>query len=296
MSLFGTLRFVVNHPLNRGRKLTSIARFAKWQIGSRLVRDPIVYDWVNGTKFLVRRGEAGLTGNIYTGLHEFPDMGFLLHFLRPNDLFIDVVANAGSYTILASAAIGARGIAFEPIPETHGRLMENLRLNHLDDRVVALNQDVGADSATLQFTSDTDCTNHALGADELHANTVSVEVNTLDSALLGQSPMLMKIDVEGYETPVLMGGQQALRNESLRAVIMELNGSGDRYGFDESRILAMMLDSGFGTYSYDPLTRALVNLEGKNLASGNTLFLRDLPFVQQRLRDAPKVTVNGRQF
>jgi FkbM family methyltransferase len=296
VSLTETLKFIVNHPLNRGRKLTSIARFAKWQIGSRLVRDPIVYDWVNGTKFLVRRGEAGLTGNIYTGLHEFPDMGFLLHFLRPNDLFIDVGANAGSYTILASAAIGARGIAFEPIPETYGRLMENLHLNHLDDRVVALNKGVGAESATIQFTSDTDCTNHALAADELHASTVSVEVNTLDSALLGQSPMLMKIDVEGYETPVLMGGQQALRNESLRAVIMELNGSGDRYGLDESRILAMMLDSGFGTYSYDPLTRALVNLEGKNLASGNTLFLRDLPFVQQRLRDAPKVTVNGRQF
>lgn len=296
MSLFGTLKFIANHPLNRAQRLRSVARFAKWQVGSRLVPGAIVYDWVNGSRFLVKRGETGLTGNIYTGLHEFPDMGFLLHFLRSDDLFIDVGANVGSYTILACAAIGARGIGFEPIPGTHERLVENLRLNRLDDRVVALNQGVGAEHATIRFTSDVGCMNHALATDEPHANTVSVEVTTLDGALHGQSPALMKIDVEGYETPVLQGAQQVLRNESLRAVIMELNGSGDRYGFDESRMLAMMLDRGFSTYSYDPLSRRLVNLEGKSLDSGNTLFLRDLPFVQQRLRDAPKVSVNGRQF
>jgi len=48
---------------------------------------------VNGSKFLVKTGETGLTGNIYTGLHEFPDMGFLLHFLRAEDLFVDIGAN-----------------------------------------------------------------------------------------------------------------------------------------------------------------------------------------------------------
>src|SRR5712672_1629721 len=100
MSLINVVRFVISHPLNREHKFRSIVRLAKWQIGSRLVPGAVVYDWVNGSKFLVRSGDTGLTGNIYAGLHEFPDMGFLLHFLREDDLFVDVGANAGSYTIL----------------------------------------------------------------------------------------------------------------------------------------------------------------------------------------------------
>jgi hypothetical protein len=81
--------------------------------------------------------------------------------------------------------------------------------------------------------------------------------------------------VEGYETLVLRGAEETLSRSSLHSVIMELNGSGKRYGFDESAILEMMQDHGFKTYSYDPLTRSLVNLQGRNLDSGNTLFTRD---------------------
>ena len=108
MSFFNTLKFITSHPLNRGRKLMSLLQFAKWQVGSRIVPGAVVFDWVNGSKFLVKPGETGLTGNIYTGLHEFADMAFLLHVLREDDLFIDVGANVGSYSILACAAIGAR--------------------------------------------------------------------------------------------------------------------------------------------------------------------------------------------
>lgn len=93
MSLLNTIKFITGHPLNREHKLSSIIHLAKWQVGSRLVPRAIVYDWVNGSKFLVKTGETGLTGNIYTGFHEFPDMVFLLHFLRAEDLFVDIGAN-----------------------------------------------------------------------------------------------------------------------------------------------------------------------------------------------------------
>jgi len=43
------------------------------------------------------------------------DMGFLLHFLRKDDLFLDVGANIGSYTVLAGGAVGAKSISFEPV-------------------------------------------------------------------------------------------------------------------------------------------------------------------------------------
>lgn len=76
MSALKIINFVINHPLNKDSKIKSILRFLKWQIGSRLVQRPIVHNWVNGSKFYVRAGETGLTGNIYIGLHEFEDMAF----------------------------------------------------------------------------------------------------------------------------------------------------------------------------------------------------------------------------
>lgn len=296
MSIFNTIKFITDHPLNRDRKLSSIIRFAKWQIGSRLVQGAIIFDWINGSKFLVKTGETGLTGNIYTGLHEFIDMGFLLHFLRDEDLFIDVGANVGSYSILACYAVGARGIAFEPVPSTYKRLIENIRINHLEEKVTCINKGIGFEQGNIAFTSDTDTTNHALAVGEQCNCIVNVEVVSLDTVLYSESPTLIKIDVEGYETPVLEGAQEILKKQSLHAVIMELNGSGNRYGYDESRIVKMMLDSNFNAYSYNPLSRTLINLQGKNRNSGNTLFIRNKSFVEERLKVAPMVSVYGRQF
>jgi len=297
VTLFDTIRFITGHPLNRGHRINSIIRFAKWQIASRLAPGAIVYDWVNGSRFLVNTGETGLTGNIYTGLHEFPEMGFVLHFLRDQDLFVDVGANVGSYTILACSAVGARGVAFEPIPGTYRRLVENMRLNGLDDKVLCVNQGVGAHPGELAFTSDSDTTNHAIAAGERRDDSVTVQLNSLDNALHGMSPSLIKIDVEGYESQVLEGAQQILQNQALNAVIVELNGSGSRYGYDDSKIVELMLNHDFRTYSYDPLNRTLTGvLGGKNLKSGNTLFIRNRSFVEERLKTSLRVTVHGSQF
>lgn len=297
MSVLNLSKFITTQPLNRDNKFKSIIRFVKWQIGSRLVPSAIVYDWINESKFLVRNGETGLTGDIYAGLHEFTDMAFLLHVLRDDDLFIDVGANVGSYTILACSAIGARGYAFEPVPSTYKRLIENVHLNQLENRVKCLNIYVGKEQGTIDFTVNMDTTNHGLAAGEQSDNTISVEVSTLDEVLGGELPTLMKIDVEGYETPVLEGGLETLKKQTLHSVIIELNGSGSRYGFDESQIIKMMFDYGFRTYSYNPLDRTLVNLQGKkNMNSANTLFIRNESFVLDRLRNSPKVTIHDKQF
>jgi FkbM family methyltransferase len=244
----------------------------------------------------VRTGETGLTGNIYTGLHEFSDMGYLLHVLCGDDLFVDVGANVGSYTILACAVVGACGYAFEPVPSTYMRLIENVRLNNLEGRVTCLNVGVGSEEGEVSFTSDMDTTNHVVASREQSDNVINVRICALDDALRNKSPALLKLDVEGYETPALQGAQETLKKPSLHSIIMELNGSGSRYGFNESRILEMMFDHGFKTYSYNPLDRSLISLNGKNLASGNTLFIRNYSLVLENLASSPKIRIFDNEF
>jgi FkbM family methyltransferase len=297
MSLLRTLRFIIGHPLNEGQAARALLRFVRWQLRSRITARPIVHQWIRDSKFYVRAGETGLTGNIYTGLHEFPEMSFLLHFLRASDLFVDIGSNAGSYTILACSAVGARGIAFEPIPETYNRLLNNIRLNSLAARVTCINKALGASVSIVTFSSNRDTMNHAVVDGERPASVVDVEVSTLDTELNGTSPNVLKIDVEGFESEVLSGAVQTLRDDrDLRVVIMEINQNANRYGFDEKGILDLMRSYDFEPYSYDPYTRLLTRLDGRNAHSGNTIFIRDLSFVTQRLASGPVFSMHGRSL
>ncbi|HUR21344.1 MAG TPA: FkbM family methyltransferase [Vicinamibacterales bacterium] len=294
--LMHTLRFIANHPLNRGRRVRAFNKFLQWQIRSRLAPGPVVYPWVNGSKVMVRPGETGVTGNVYCGLHEFEDMAYLLHVIGPADLFVDVGANVGVYTILACAVRGAKGICFEPVPATYARLLENIRLNALSDRVQALNVGVADKDGELLFTSDENTMNHVVvndADDPNDAHTVRVGVSTLDLILENQRPSLLKIDVEGFETRVLAGAVATLGDASLNSVIIELNGSGERYGFDETAIPETMAGFGFTACRYEPFARSLEPLAGGTSATGNTLFVRDLALAKQRISVAPPVTVDG---
>jgi FkbM family methyltransferase len=224
-------------------------------------------------------------------------MGYLLHVLRTDDLFVDVGANVGAYTILACAALGARGVAFEPVPNTYRRLIENMRINHLGGRVRCLNVGVGREPGRVSFTSQMDTANRVVMSSERSNNLIDVAMCTLDDALKNESPVLMKIDVEGYETAALEGARETLENPTLHSVIMELNGSGARYGYDESQIHKLMYKYGFRSYSYDPLQRRLISLSGgRSPLSDNTIFIRNLTLVTDLVEKSRKVRIFGREF
>jgi FkbM family methyltransferase len=294
MGLVQTIRGIVGHPLNRGRRARALVGYLRWQLGSRLVGAPVAVPFTDTARLLIARGMAGATGNIYCGLHDFGDMAFALHLLRPGDLFADVGANIGSYTILAAAVAGARCAAAEPVPAIFRFLLDNVALNRVGQRVACHNVGVGRAPGVLRFTTTEDPTNHVLAAGEVSPGAVERPVRTLDELLGGEAPALIKIDTEGFETEVIAGAPATLREPALKAVVLELNGSGRRYGYDEDALHGAMLQLGFAPYSYDPFRRELHPLGGRHYA-GNTLYVRDLPAVRERLRGAPAVSVFGRQ-
>jgi FkbM family methyltransferase len=296
MSLISTLGYIANHPLNKNHKAEAVMRYFRWQIGSRILQKPVVHEWLPGVRVLVRSGETGMTQNIYCGLQEFSDMAYVLHTMTPQDLFIDVGANSGSFTVLACGAAGSRGYSFEPAPSTYSRLLDNLSLNGLQPRVTPLNLGLGDCEDEILFSTNRDTDNHILTKDEAGIPAVRVPVRTLDSILAAESPSMMKIDVQGYETKVLEGAKETLAKPSLHSVIMELHGSGARYGFDESKILEKMLGYGFMTYSYEPFSRKLQPLDGRDSSHSNTLFVRNVDAIRQKLVSAPKMTIGTTEF
>lgn len=293
--LIQILKLINQHPLTRDQKFRALLRWIRWQMGSRLISEKVMHTWIKNITFLVGQGETGLTGNLYVGLHEFTDMAFVLHFTRKQDWFVDVGANAGSYTLLCGGVCGARGYAIEPIPETFQRLRKNIQLNDLETRVQIFNVGMGSRVGYQRFSSRNDCMNRII-ATKHSKDFVQVRVETLDRILKKSNPRIMKIDVEGYEVPVLQGAHHLLEKRSMKAILIETNDSGQTYGFTNQAIATQMLKHQFKAYEYDPWQRRLKKLEKPCQDQGNTLFIRDLAFVQKRVEAAPRVEILGHAF
>ena len=293
MRLLSILKYIVSHPLIRKNKTGGILRFIKWQLTFRFSPYPILYPFTKKSTLVINKGMTGATGNLYCGLHEFADMGFLLHFLRPDDLFVDIGANVGSYTVLASAHVGAKSISFEPVPRTFSYLIRNIAVNGINVQVQVYNMALGAKKGTIAFTSDLDTANHvAIAGDQA---TIEVSVDTLDAFLAEEErTILIKIDVEGFETEVMNGADNTLLNKSLQAIIIELNGTGERYGYSENAIQRKLEQAGFTCYAYDPFNRELTKSIGPG--AHNSIYIRDVDRVKERLAGADFVEILNERF
>lgn len=227
------------------------------------------------------------------GLGEYTDMAFCLHLLRPEDLFVDVGANAGVYTVLAARAVGCKVVAAEPVPTTYDLLMQNVYANHVSDRVDARRMGVGREPGMLHFTSSLWSYNHVVSA--ASDNTVQIDVLPLDDLLTGRHPVLIKIDVEGFEDEVLAGAMATIGDPALKAILIEMyEGHVAKYGANLSQIRERLYAEGFaGPYWYEPATRALAPCGEQEATKYNQIFIRDPAFVETRLAGSPTYEVHG---
>lgn len=129
---------IKNHPLSGSAPLHGFFRYLSFNISQTICRKPKIYNWIDGLKFYAEKGDAGIVGNIYYKLMDYEDSMFLIHHLKRDELFVDVGANLGHYSLIAGGICKAKVMAIEPIEDTVLKLKKNLRLNNLTDKVSVL--------------------------------------------------------------------------------------------------------------------------------------------------------------
>jgi FkbM family methyltransferase len=176
--------------------------------------------------------------------------------LRPADVFLDVGANIGYFSLLAWSAVGTAGrvIAFEPNPATRRRLTINLALNHAGETqvepcalshksgIAILVQEVDGRSGDA-FVRDVDPT----AGDPATDTVVQRQLDEfLDYGRPGQT--LLKIDTEGHEVRILGGGLRFLRTHSPLVVIEVNRAALSRAGNTPDELADILKAAGYSPY------------------------------------------------
>lgn len=148
----------------------------------------------------------------------------LQRWVHPGMTVVDIGANIGYFTVHFSRLVGDQGVvhAFEPEPLNFAMLAENVQMNGLSNVCVhhaALGRERG--HANLHL-SDYNGGMHRLYPSVCCSGpSVSVPVLRMDDVLAGVKVDLIKIDIEGYEEPALLGAENCLRQNSSLKIISE---------------------------------------------------------------------------
>jgi FkbM family methyltransferase len=180
-------------------------------------------------------GEWTTTGHYFANVtYEPATVRYLQAHLAEGDVFVDVGANSGYFTLIACGLVGPCGrvVAFEPNPAVRERLELNVARNAFDDRVdiaACALSDRTADGVPL-FVPEHD--GFATLVPELTpaasyvstAGAISIRTRAFDDWLAAtdiEQVSLMKIDVEGGEAQVLAGMRASLAAGRIRRLVLE---------------------------------------------------------------------------
>ena len=190
---------------------------------------------------------------------------YLLQQLKPKDIFIDIGANIGYYTVLAAQRVGNEGIvhAIEASPTTFGWLVENVTRNRLVNvRTYNVAVSDKLDMLTV-WTRESKNLGKSTVIDEMRGPDAVFDAEVRAAPLPSIVPenevlnaRFIKIDVEGAEWLVLEGIRHLLPRLSPRTeVLLEVNPESLRsMGVSVEGCLALFRDSGFDPWVIDAET------------------------------------------
>jgi len=163
------------------------------------------------------------------------DVAVFRKFIRPNMTVLDVGANIGQYSLLASKLMGETGtiFAFAPSLDVQPRLYKNSALNHFKN-IEVVPCAIAATSGSMKFYPANEAGNQGVGslmpAQEYRSDIrsdegVDVDVVSLDDFCEARgidTVDVLKIDVEGFDLEVLKGAVRLMKRNPDLVIMSEV--------------------------------------------------------------------------
>jgi FkbM family methyltransferase len=186
------------------------------------------------------------------------ELRFLWRFLRPGQVFLDLGAHHGVYSILAAKKLGNTGrvVAFEPSVRERRRLNLHLKLNRITTVSVepyAVGSHNGKDRLFVVVSGFNSMNSLQLPHLDGTVAEVSIETRRLDDYITEKKMArldLVKIDIEGGELQALRGAQDTLRRFRPLVVCEVLDWVTAPWGYPARAIVSHLAEIGYDWFQF----------------------------------------------
>lgn len=204
-----------------------------------------------GSKLLVSGKDAGLGLFLRTkGGFEPIQTKLFLEAINEKDVVLDLGANIGYYSVLASKLVGEKGkvFAFEPDPQNLFLLKKNVAFNQAGN-VQIVEAAVGKTEGEKELSQDLANPGESSLANLGSGQKIKVKMTTLDNFLkqeLIEKASVVKVDVEGAEIDALEGGKEFFKNGKKITLFIECNSEAlARFGYMPMDLIRKLKSLGF---------------------------------------------------
>lgn len=226
------------------------------------------YGWL----MFVDKTDVGVAPSlIYNGTFDPFETLVFRSLLKPGMTVMDIGANVGYFSLIASSVVGPSGkiFAFEPQPRMFRLLKANLRINGCMNVEPIKCAITAAPGSVRLFVDGSNQGAHSLASGNLikRGMTLDVAADSVDHFLASRnvSVDLFKIDTQGAEGLITQGARNAFSRPGTK-IIMEFWPWGLRnIGSDPMALLRDLEGMGFGIRIMDEKTQSFVNLTFEEL-------------------------------
>jgi FkbM family methyltransferase len=159
-----------------------------------------------------------------------------------NDIFWDIGANVGLYSLYAGLNPSLTILSFEPSPANYYLLSRNIEINKMDSRIsaycLAFNDISGLNTFYMQntefggalnsFAEPVDCQGNLFTA-SLKQAMIGFSIDDFIKQFSPPFPNHIKIDVDGIENKIINGAKNVLPDERLKSLLVELDSDREQY-------------------------------------------------------------------
>ena len=242
-----------------GDSAGSLKEWGRWWKYLRM-KTPVVMKWLDDFVVRIYPDNEIFRALFVKGIYD-PNSMVIINSLLPKDgVFIDVGASFGYFSIVATKAVGPNGrvIAIEPSSRDYNRLVDNVRINNLENIISTYRLAISDSSGTalLSIATEERSALNTLGKQFSFSGVDEIAKENVDTIALDDFVVanqinhvdVLKLDIEGSELKALHGAKKTIAKYH-PAIMLGVNTNALKAsGTDHDEIQKTLSELGYRAY------------------------------------------------